>query len=51
MILESDVDISCRTISRKRLLRQYKDFQIPEGEEEDNAMRIPLGESARDCNQ
>ena len=48
MRLESDVDFSCRTISRKRLLRQYKDFQIPEGEEEDSAMRIPLGESARD---
>ena len=49
--LESDVDCSCRTISRKRLLRQYKDFQIPEGEEEDSAMRIPLGESARDDDQ
>ena len=45
--LESDIDFSCRTISRKRLLRQYKDFQIPEGEEEDSAMRIPLGETAR----
>ena len=46
--IESDDDFSCRTISRKRLLRQYKDFQIPEGEEEDSAMRIPLGETARD---
>ena len=41
--MESDVDFSCRTISRKRLLRQYKDFQIPEGEEEEFALRMPLG--------
>lgn len=48
-VLDKGEEISnlYRTISRKRLLRQYKDFQIPEGEEGEEKWEEPEGRRER----